>query len=45
MLYWESIAIHVQDRSQLYLKLIVKVVTVAEAASAAPALQKGVSFM
>ena len=45
MLYWENKAIHVTDGSQLLLDLIVKVVTVAEAAPAASALQKGVYFM
>ena len=45
MLYWGNKAIHDPDRCELCLHLIVKVVTVAEAASAASALQKGVSFM
>ena len=45
LLYWENKAIHVTDGSQLLLDLIVKVVTVAEAALAASAIQKkGVCF-
>ena len=38
MLYWENKAIHDTDGSQLCLDLIVKVVTVAEAAPAASAI-------
>ena len=41
----ENKAIHDPDRPQLLLDLIVKVVTVAEAATAASALQKGVCFL
>ena len=45
LLYWDNKAIHDPDRSQLLLDLIIKVVTVAEAAPAASTLQKGVCFM
>ena len=40
MLYWENKAIHDTDRSQLIFDFSVKVVTVAEAALAASAIQK-----